>query len=304
MIYQASKILPLQYIFYNLGCCQFIRACINNILKVINRTILTTFMTSILLPIFSNKIKQSIQSTKAYIGLIIACFIIATWAINLLVLLNLNISEINILLIPIFILCRAFLQTGLFITAHDAMHGIVFPKNPKINNLIGHITVGLYAFFSYKKLLKRHSEHHQYPASELDPDYHDGKHKNFFSWYFYFMFRYWSWLRFAGMTIVYHAVRITYHIPEINLLVFWALPLLLSSIQLFYFGTYLPHREPSEGYQNSHRTKSVYRPFLWSFITCYHFGYHEEHHKYPYVAWWELPMIIKKSQNIKSVLIP
>ena len=118
------------------------------------------------------------------------------------------------------------------------------------------------------------------------------------------MFRYWSWLRFAGMTIVYHSVKNIFHIPEINLILFWAIPLLISSIQLFYFGTYLPHREPLEGYQNSYRTQSIYRPFFWSFISCYHFGYHEEHHKYPYVAWWELPMIVKKSRNIKPVQIP
>lgn len=261
-------------------------------------------MISFLFAIVAKNLKQLIQSCKEFIGLIIAFIIIAAWISSLVIFVNINISETHLYLIIFSILCRAFFQTGLFITAHDAMHGIVFPKNPKINNFIGHITVGLYAFFSYNKLSKRHWEHHNNPATELDPDYHDGKHKNFFSWYFYFMFRYWSWLRFAGMTIVYHAVRITFHIPEINLLLFWALPLLLSSIQLFYFGTYLPHREPSEGYQNYHRTKSIYRPFLWSFITCYHFGYHEEHHMYPYIAWWELPMIIKKSQNIKSVLIP
>lgn len=247
----------------------------------------------------SKKIQQFIKSNKAYIGLIFACSIIAAWTTSLAIFININISQTNIILIPICILWQAFLFTGLFITAHDAMHGVVFEKNSKINNFIGYLTVILYAFFSYKKLLKRHWEHHQNPASEIDPDYHDGKHKNFFSWYFYFMFRYWSWLRFAGMTVVYHSVRITFNIPEINLLIFWALPLLLSSIQLFYFGTYLPHREPSEGYRNSHRTQSIYRPLFWSFITCYHFGYHEEHHKYPYISWWQLPMVAKNSQKSK-----
>ncbi|MGB3651697.1 MAG: beta-carotene ketolase CrtW [Rivularia sp. (in: cyanobacteria)] len=262
-------------------------------------------MTSFFLPIFSNKLRQLIQSAKAYIGLTIACFLIATWAISLATLLNLNLPETNIVLIPILILWQAFLHTGLFITAHDAMHGVVFEKNSKINNFIGYLTVALYAQFSYQKLLKRHHQHHNNPASELDPDYHNGKHKNFFAWYGYFMYRYWSWLRFLGMTIVYHAVRITFHIPEINLLVFWAIPLLLSSVQLFYFGTYLPHREPSAGYQTSHRTQSIYRPFLWSLISCYHFGYHEEHHKYPYISWWQLPKFSKNTiapENLKQYI--
>ena len=261
-------------------------------------------MTLSLIDILPKQLRKFIQSSQAYIGLIISCLIIATWAFSLGILLKLNISETNIILIITAILWRTFFQTGLFITAHDAMHGVVFEKNAKINNFIGYLTVFLYAFFSYKKLLERHWQHHKNPACELDPDYHNGKHKNFFSWYFYFMFRYWSWLRFAGMTVIYHSVRIIFHIPEINLLLFWAIPLLISSIQLFYFGTYLPHREPLEGYQNSYRTQSIYRPFFWSFISCYHFGYHEEHHKYPYVAWWELPMIVKKSRNIKPVQIP
>ncbi|MDT8325299.1 MAG: fatty acid desaturase, partial [Bacteroidota bacterium] len=28
---------------------------------------------------------------------------------------------------------------------------------------------------------------------------------------------------------------------------------------------------------------------LFSFLTCYHFGYHEEHHTRPGVPWWRLP---------------
>ncbi|MEO1427577.1 MAG: beta-carotene ketolase CrtW [Cyanobacteria bacterium J06633_8] len=261
-------------------------------------------MTSFLIDILPNKLRQFIQSSQAYIGLIIAFVIIAAWAISLGILTNINIAETHKILIIFSILWEAFLFTGLFITGHDAMHGTVFSNNPAINNYIGKLAVFLYAFFSYKKLLKRHQQHHKNPASKLDPDYHNGKQKNFFSWYFYFMFRYWSWLRFLGMTIVYHSVRIIFHIPEINLILFWAIPLLLSSIQLFYFGTYLPHREPSEGYQNSHRTQSIYRPFFWSFISCYHFGYHEEHHKYPYIAWWELPIIIKNNKALKSVQTP
>ncbi len=256
-------------------------------------------MTSFLIDILRKKLRQFIQSSKAYIGLIISCLIIATWVFSLGIFLNVNLSETNIILIITAILWRTFLQTGLFISAHDAMHGVVFAQNSKINHLIGKLCLILYALFNYQKLLERHWQHHQNPASELDPDYHDGKHKNFLSWYLYFMFRYWSWLRFLGMTIVYHSVRIIFDIPEINLLLFWAIPLLISSIQLFYFGTYLPHREPSEGYENSHRTRSIYRPLIWSFITCYHFGYHEEHHKYPSISWWELPMIAKNYQNYK-----
>jgi len=52
-------------------------------------------------------------------------------------------------------------------------------QNPKINNLVGSLAVFLYGLFDYKQLLKKHWSHHHHPASELDPDFHDGKHKKF-----------------------------------------------------------------------------------------------------------------------------
>lgn len=29
---------------------------------------------------------------------------------------------------------------------------------------------------------------------------------------------------------------------------------------------------------------------LLSFLTCYHFDYHWEHHRWPYAPWWQLPL--------------
>ncbi|MBF2026401.1 MAG: fatty acid desaturase [Oscillatoriales cyanobacterium C42_A2020_001] len=82
--------------------------------------------------------------------------------------------------------------------------------------------------------------------------------------------------------------RFILQIPESSLLLFWIIPTILSSFQLFYFGTYLPHRELPEGYPNSHRARSTCFAPLWSFLTCYHFGYHEEHHEHPSAPWWQL----------------
>ncbi|MFB2979106.1 fatty acid desaturase [Microseira sp. BLCC-F43] len=48
------------------------------------------------------------------------------------------------------------------------------------------------------------------------------------------------------------------------------------------------------GYTNPHRCQSNSLSTFWSFITCYHFGYHEEHHEYPEVPWWQLPIIRKR----------
>jgi len=49
------------------------------------------------------------------------------------------------------ILWQAFLYTGLFITAHDAMHGAVFPKILKLT--VDRLQY-FYGLFDYKQLLK------------------------------------------------------------------------------------------------------------------------------------------------------
>ena len=229
-------------------------------------------------------------------GLFIAVAIIGLWGLSLALLLTrdiAHIAHINIALMPVGILCQTFLYTGLFITAHDAMHGSVCPAHPRINNIIGAVAVGLYALFSYRKLLEKHWAHHRTPASHKDPDFHDGEHNGFLRWYLHFMKEYLSWKQIIGMTIVFQIMEYILTIPALNLILFWVAPALLSTIQLFYFGTYLPHRTPADGYDNPHRAKSNAYSTFWSFITCYHFGYHWEHHEYPYVPWWHLPAIRK-----------
>ncbi len=150
-------------------------------------------------------------------GLIIAFIIIGLWASNLLFLLFLDISKIQLVWIVLAIFLQTFLYTGLFITAHDAMHGVVFPNNPKINNLIGSLAASVYGLFSYRELLKKHWLHHHHPASELDPDFHDSKHKNFCAWYFHFMKGYWSWTRLIGLMLIFNFLHYAFHIPQINL---------------------------------------------------------------------------------------
>ncbi len=145
----------------------------------------------------------------------------------------------------------------------------------------------------YQTLLKKHWLHHHNPASELDPDFHDGKHKNFFSWYLHFMKGYWSWGQIISLTVIYQILNLQFHLPKENLNYFWVIPSLLSSFQLFYFGTFIPHSQPIGGYIQPHNAKTINRPIWWSFITCYHFGYHEEHHEYPHLPWWKLPEIYR-----------
>ncbi|OYQ65913.1 beta-carotene ketolase [Pseudanabaena sp. SR411] len=228
-------------------------------------------------------------------GVAIALLIITIWAISFYFLLNsVSVREISLGWVGVIILWQTFLCTGLFITAHDAMHGAILPKHYQTNNFIGSLALLLYGFFSYEQISKKHLQHHHAPASESDPDFHDGTHKKAIAWYICFMQRYWSWWRLTILLLAYVSMHSFLHIAYANLILFSAVPAILSSVQVFYFGTFLPHREPIGGYQNPSRAQSIYRPFLWSFLTCYHFGYHQEHHLQPNIPWWKLPSIITK----------
>ncbi|MBW4473347.1 MAG: fatty acid desaturase [Stenomitos rutilans HA7619-LM2] len=241
--------------------------------------------------------KIEAQSIK---GFIIAITILILWLVSLIFLLSANVSNFSIWLTGKALIWQSLLYTGLFITAHDAMHGAVFPVNLKANNAIGSLSVFCYGLFSYQELLRKHWLHHKYPATQRDPDFHNGSRPNVFIWYFQFMKRYWNWSRTAVLVLSLGIIHYLLHVSEANLALFWVIPSILSSVQLFYFGTYLPHREPDTGYSNCHRAQSTTFPLIWSFLTCYHFGYHEEHHEYPHVPWWHLPKIYQLKQTRHS----
>ncbi len=244
---------------------------------------------------------QAIFSKANTMGLLIACCIMSVWAINLGVLLQLEIDRLVVWLIPLAILWQMFLYTGLFITAHDAMHGSVCPQNLKLNHFIGALAVLCYGAFSYQKVLKNHWLHHHYPTSSRDPDFHNGEHQNPFLWYLRFMRKYWGWQQFLALSAAFQIAHYLLGISQLNLALFWVIPPILSSVQLFYFGTFLTHREPEAGYSNSHCAETIPLPIFWSFVTCYHFGYHQEHHEYPQASWWQLPSVYNFTIHSKAI---
>ena len=177
------------------------------------------------------------------------------------------------------ILLQSHLYTGLFITAHDAMHGLVSRKR-WVNLWIGRLSAGLFAFNSYDKLLPNHHAHHRHVATDEDPDFYRG---GFWRWYLSFALHYITWWQIVLMAIAFNIMKLW--LPTENLLLFWILPSILATFQLFIFGTYLTHRQPPN---NPHKARSQYWGHAWSFLTCYFFGYHYEHHNYPYLPWWRL----------------
>nr|WP_301289159.1 fatty acid desaturase [Natronocella acetinitrilica] len=221
------------------------------------------------------------------------------WAMSLGVLLTAD--QALVWWAPLAVLMQTFLYTGLFITAHDAMHGTVAPAFPRLNRFIGATCVRLYALFSFQRLQQAHWAHHQHPATTKDPDFHDGEHDGLVRWYLHFMIGYVSPLQIVGMAAIFNVFLFAAGVPVANLILFWILPSLLSTLQLFYFGTVLPHREPRNGYNDSHRARSNDFSPLVSFLTCYHFGYHWEHHERPDLPWWRLPHFRRRTTGCFEV---
>jgi beta-carotene ketolase (CrtW type) len=189
------------------------------------------------------------------------------------------------------ILIQMHLYTGLFITSHDSIHGVVSVEYPVVNNAIGRFCTILFAFNNYTVLRKKHHEHHAHVNTAGDPDVHQG---NFFVWWFKFMWQYVTWQQVLAMAITYNILKLW--IPMWNLILFWELPAILSTLQLFIFGTYLPHRgEHTPGNKTQSRSQS--RNHVWAFISCYFFGYHYEHHDQPYLPWWKLAAAKDQAEN-------
>lgn len=222
---------------------------------------------------------------------LIALLVMASWFIHLVYMLR---AELNWSSAIFHILLQTFLSTGLFITAHDAMHGLVAKNSPRWNRWIGSVAIFMYGGFSYDRLLLAHHQHHAHPVSQDDPDFTSDTDEKFWTWLMEFGRRYYGWREFLWMHL--HVALVWLIGGAIwKIFAFFAIPAWLSALQLFYFGTYLPHRtKGTPPHDNPHCARSNLYPAWLSFLTCYHFGYHYEHHEYPFAPWWTLPRFIKR----------
>ncbi len=226
---------------------------------------------------------NTLPQQKPLTGVFIAFTAILVWSSMLIVNLIWGFSWLDPLSY-LRILVQAHLFTWLFITAHDAMHGTVAPANPKLNHLIGKICTALFIFNSYKTLRPKHYLHHRHAGTDEDPDFHNGR-EDFFNWYFVFLKEYITWRQLLLTTIAFNVAILW--VPIDDLIAFWVVPSLLATLQLFYFGTYLPHRG-MHALPNRYNSRSQKKNHLVAFLTCYFFGYHYEHHASPSTAWWRL----------------
>lgn len=219
-------------------------------------------------------------------GILIAIAIILLWGTHLAyILLSIEVSHANPWMY-IHILVQAYLFTGLFITAHDAMHGNISSKK-RVNTFFGYLSSFLFAGMHYRRLRKNHGRHHKYAATAEDPDFFAGS-QHFLKWWAVFMWRYVTIIQLVIMAVIYNVLILIPGVTESRALLYWALPAILATMQLFWVGVYWPHRLPHKEGMGSHRTRTQKKNHAWAMLSCYFFGYHREHHNDPRIPWWQL----------------
>lgn len=224
------------------------------------------------------------------IGLTLAATILGGWlALHVHAVFFHPLEGTGLLVAPVLLIAITWLNVGLFIVAHDAMHGSLAPRRPRLNRWVGRAALALYAGFSYARMAPRHFDHHRHSGTAQDPDFSAEHPAKFGPWYRAFIGRYFGLRELLILAAAIAVYLLLLGARPANLLLFWALPAVLSSLQLFLFGTYLPHRHTDAPFADRHHARSnEYHPLV-SLLTCYHFGYHHEHHLQPHLPWWRLP---------------
>ena len=229
-------------------------------------------------------------------GLLLGGALMAGWLLSLAGALVLGAAGISGWIWLPLMLLRTQLQTGLFIVGHDAMHGLLWPGRARRNDALGALALALYAGLPFAACRRQHQRHHRRTASAQDPDFPSDRRAGGLRWYGQFMARYLSplqmlrlvggWSALALLSAAWLGCPIT--AAAATVLLACTLPLLLSSLQLFVFGTYLPHRGQRLPALRP-QPISLELPVWLSLLACFHFGYHREHHENPGLSWFELP---------------
>ncbi|QQN73121.1 fatty acid desaturase [Croceicoccus sp. YJ47] len=198
----------------------------------------------------------------------------------------------------LLIAVQTWLSVGLFIIAHDCMHGSLAPGHDRVQHALGTFALGAYAALSYRAMLPAHHRHHAAPGSSEDPDFHAGNPHALLPWFAAFFGRYYTHGQIVRITLV-ALLYMALGARLVNIAAFWAVPAVLALVQLFVFGTWLPHRHGADGFADHHNARSLRGggrgAMLRSLLACFHFGgYHHEHHLSPGTPWWCLPRVTRR----------
>jgi len=229
---------------------------------------------------------------QSRIGLTLAVAIVLAWiGLHIYTVFFFPLTWATAPLAVVLVAVQTWLYVGMFIIAHDCMHGSLVPFRPSANRLAGRICLFLYAGFFFDELNRAHHRHHRHSGTAGDPDFDDHPPYGFWRWFGKFFLEYFSLKQVAILVAVFLVYRFVLGAEQLNALVFWGVPGVLSALQLFTFGTYLPHKPDTAPFPDRHNARTNDLPAWLSLLTCFHFGYHHEHHLYPTVPWWRLPAV-------------
>jgi len=232
------------------------------------------------------------------VGAVLGALILVGWlSVHIYGVFFFNWGPYSAFVVPALVALSCWLYVGMFILAHDCMHGSLVPGRPDVNRRIGQLCLTLYAGFDFDTLREKHRRHHRYAGTEADPDFDALPPHGFLHWYYSFFSEYFGLRQLAYMATLVVVYVVLFGASISNIVVFLALPAILSSLQLFTFGTYLPHRPSNQDFVDEHRTRSSDYSPLMSLLTCFHFGYHHAHHLHPAVPWWRLPEIHEPARS-------
>lgn len=224
--------------------------------------------------------KFNIAKLKPIKNTLINTFLFNGWAIHeTTTLLSYDINTHSEIESVFKIMTLTWQYVGLFIIAHDLHHD----RNPKkYDSILGRLCLLFYGGFLLEDFSDKHRLHHECPGSIdenycVDPDFYDG---NILLWYLSFMKRYIN-VKQIIIQLTFYFIYKNIGISEENMVLFWAVPSLLASIQLFFYGTFLPHAKDGE-------IKNTNLPKWLQTLTSYNFGYHIKHHTNPEIKWQDL----------------
>ncbi|MBB3032697.1 fatty acid desaturase [Alteriqipengyuania lutimaris] len=230
------------------------------------------------------------RTRQAVTGLALAAAVFGGWlALHIYALFVFELTWASLPLALTMAAVQCWLSVGLFIVSHDAMHGSLVPGRPRANAAIGAALLFLYAGFPWKRMREAHFAHHRHVGTNGDPDFDAGNPRDVLRWYGTFLKRYFGWSSLVWVNGVVALYWLVFDVPMAQLVLLYGLPAIASSFQLFYFGTYRPHRHAAEPFPDRHNARSDDFGTLASLFTCFHFGYHLEHHHRPQLPWWALP---------------
>lgn len=237
----------------------------------------------------SGNLKMS-RYRQTLIGVCLAAAILGAWlSLHLFAMFVFDLTPSTFPIAVFIALMQCWLSVGLFIVSHDAMHGSLAPGARRLNSLVGAGLLFMYAGFAWRRMRDAHFAHHKAPGTKQDPDFDFDHPSSFWRWYANFLRRYFGWPSVLFVSSVVTVYGLVLAVPVENILLLYGLPAIASSMQLFYFGTYRPHRHADDAFVDRHNARSDEFSPLASLFSCFHFGYHHQHHCSPEVPWWALP---------------